>query len=131
MPLPFIGVGIASLAVIICIVLLSRKAAKKHFLELVEQSKTDFPRIEVFFSSLDTLSENYISKSDELVFKQQWESFYTEIQKRHYPSKLPDYEKIAFFLKTFSNINSEIANRNDVFLQREMRESDTLWNSQY
>ena len=126
MPLPFIGVGIASLAFIICIVLLSRKAAKKHFLELVEQSKTDFPRIEVFFSSLDTLSENYISKSDELVFKQQWESFYTEIQKRHYPSKLPDYEKIAFFLKTFSNINSEIANRNDVFLQREMRESDTL-----
>jgi len=45
MPLPFIGGGIASLAAIICLVLLLRKAAKKHFLELVEQSKTDFPRI--------------------------------------------------------------------------------------
>ena len=70
MSLPFIGGGIASLAVIICIVLLSRKAAKKHFLELVEQSKTDFPRIEEFFSSLNTLSEHYISKSDEKNFKQ-------------------------------------------------------------
>ena len=126
MSLPFIGGGIASLAVIICIVLLSRKAAKKHFLELVEQSKTDFPRIEEFFSSLNTISEHYISKSDEQTFIQQWESFYSEIQKRHYPSKLPDYEKIVFFLKTFSNINSEIANRNDVFLQKEMRESDSL-----
>ena len=126
MSLPFIGGGIASLAVIICIVLLSRKAAKKHFLELVEQSKTDFPKIEEFFSSLNTISERYISKSDEQTFIQQWESFYTEIQKRHYPSKLPDYEKIVFFLKTFSKINSEIANRNDVFLQKEMRESDSL-----
>lgn len=126
MSLPFIGGGIASLAVIICIVLLSRKAAKKHFIELVEQSKTDFPKIEEFFSSLNTISERYISKSDEQTFIQQWESFYTEIQKRHYPSKLPDYEKIVFFLKTFSKINSEIANRNDVFLQKEMRESDSL-----
>lgn len=126
MSLPFIGGGIASLAVIICIVLLSRKAAKKHFLELVEQSKTDFPKIEEFFSSLNTISERYISKSDEQTFIQQWESFYSEIQKRHYPSKLPDYEKIVFFLKTFSKINSEIANRNDVFLQKEMRESDSL-----
>ena len=126
MSLPFIGGGIASLAVIICIVLLSRKAAKKHFLELVEQSKTDFPKIEEFFSSLNTISERYISKSDEQTFIQQWEFFYTEIQKRHYPSKLPDYEKIVFFLKTFSKINSEIANRNDVFLQKEMRESDSL-----
>lgn len=126
MSLPFIGGGIASLAVIICIVLLSRKAAKKHFIELVEQSKTDFPKIEEFFSSLNTISERYISKSDEQTFIQQWESFYTEIQKRHYPSKLPDYEKIVFFLKTFSKINSEIANRNDVFLQKEMGESDSL-----
>ena len=126
MSLPFIGGGIASLAVIICIVLLLLKAAKKHFLELVEQSKTDFPRIEEFFSSLNTISEHYISKSDEQTFIQQWESFYSEIQKRHYPSKLPDYEKIVFFLKTFSKINSEIANRNDVFLQKEMEESDSL-----
>ena len=126
MSLPFIGGGIASLAVIICIVLLSRKAAKKHFLELVEQSKTDFPKIEEFFSSLNTISERYISKSDEQTFIQQWESFYSEIQKRHYPSKLQDYEKIVFFLKTFSNINSEIANRNDVSLQKEMEESDSL-----
>ena len=126
MSLPFIGGGIASLAVIICIVLLLLKAAKKHFLELVEQSKTDFPRIEEFFSSLNTISEHYISKSDEQTFIQQWESFYSEIQKRHYPSKLPDYEKIVFFLKTFSKINSEIANRNDVFLQKEIRESDSL-----
>lgn len=126
MSLPFIGGGIASLAVIICILLLLLKAAKKHFLELVEQSKTDFPRIEEFFSSLNTISEHYISKSDEQTFIQQWESFYSEIQKRHYPSKLPDYEKIVFFLKTFSKINSEIANRNDVFLQKEIRESDSL-----
>ena len=76
MSLPFIGGGIASLAVIICIVLLSRKAAKKHFLELIEQSKTDFPKIEEFFSSLKSLSDHYISKSDEQTFIQQWESFY-------------------------------------------------------
>lgn len=126
MSLPFIGGGIASLAVIICIVLLSRKAAKKHFLELIEQSKTDLTKIEEFFSSLKSLSDHYISKSDEQTFIQQWESFYSEIQKRHYPSKLQDYEKIVFFLKNFSNINSEIANRNDVFLQKEMEESDSL-----
>ena len=41
----FIGAGIASLAVFICIILLSHKAAKKHFLELVEQSKIDLPII--------------------------------------------------------------------------------------
>ena len=41
-----IGAGIASLAVFICIILLSRKAAKKYFRELVEQSKIDLPKIE-------------------------------------------------------------------------------------
>nr|MCR5605608.1 UvrD-helicase domain-containing protein [Treponema sp.] len=121
-----IGAGIASLAVVICIILLSRKAAKKHFLELVEQSKIDLPKIEDLFSSLNALAENYISRSDEQFFKQQWESFYTEIQKKHYPSKIPDYEKVAFFLKTFSNFHSEITNRNDVFLQKEMQETDVL-----
>ena len=122
----FIGAGIASISVIIGIILIFKKVSKKHFQELAEQSKEYFPKIDEFFSDLTNLSSNYISKTDESVFSQKWSGFYADVQQKRFPSKLPDYDKIAYFLKTYSNLHSEILNRNDVFLQKEMQENDSL-----
>ncbi|MCQ2588104.1 MAG: UvrD-helicase domain-containing protein [Treponema sp.] len=122
----FIGAGIASISVIIGIILIFKKVSKKHFQELAEQSKEYFPKIDDFFSELKNLSSNYISKTDESVFSQKWAEFYADVQQKRFPSKLPDYDKIAYFLKTYSNLHTEILNRNDVFLQKEMQENDSL-----
>ena len=121
-----IGVVLALIVIIISIVLIFVKIYKKHYQKLTEKLKELVLKIDNFFTALDELSSTYISKSDEVVFRQQWKELYIEVQQSHFSSKLPAYDKIANFLKTYSNLNSEIKSRNDVFLQKEMQATDVL-----
>ena len=121
-----IGACAFIVAVVVAIVLISRHASKKRFLELVRQSKEYLLKIEDFFTDLNQLSQNYITKSAEVSFENKWNQFYTEVQNKHFSTAIPEYEKISFFLKTFANLHSEIETRNNCFITEEIQKNDEL-----
>ncbi len=112
--------------VLIFISLFFIRQSKKRLQNQIEKAKEILPKIENFFLELNNLSLEYVSKSCENSFENKWNDFYKEVQENHFSSRLPDYEKIIFFLKTYSNLHLEFENRNNDFFKREEKKYDTL-----
>ncbi|MBZ9652668.1 UvrD-helicase domain-containing protein [Psychroflexus montanilacus] len=89
------------------------------------------PNISDFNSSFEELKafNKYISNYDVFVFKDEFDYLYRSLKDRKY-EHLPDFkssiEKISSFLTTFSNIDSLLGIRNKKFVDKELKETESL-----
>lgn len=120
MSLNFIEAGFVALSLIIVIILISYKASKKHFFEQLELAKSFLLEIDAFFDAYSKLNFFYITRSNEIIFTNQWNDLYKKIKIARISKKVPNYEKIQFFLKTFENLQNLIKDKNEQFIKSEL-----------
>lgn len=112
---------------VLCIfILFSKIIAKKRFQKQIIISKEYLPKIEEFFLDFKSFSEHYITHREEILFQEKWKSLYHDVQNQKFGKRIPEYDKIAKFLRINSNIHNEVCNCNYEYIQKQKIEHDDL-----
>lgn len=117
---------IASIALIVISILISRIASRTHYNRQIKQSKQYLPEIDRFFTELAELSSKHISQEEEYSFTRRWLAFHSALKAKGFYTTIPDYDRIANFLDTYSNLHSVISDRNEELLLQEIQRNDSF-----
>ncbi|MCQ2575209.1 MAG: UvrD-helicase domain-containing protein, partial [Treponema sp.] len=106
----------AGISILIIIFVSHRKKTIKY---QVIVSDRIIPEIDNFFCKFNELKKDYISTGMYNLFVSKWKLLFSKIQKYNFSNKLPAYEKIDSFIKTYSNLQQIITDHNKDYIHNQ------------